>query len=68
MASAYTPKWKRLIIKYIPFIHKKCPEGNYHWRWARLCYCRCNEYWGDEWHGGILDFKTGKELIPYEKP
>jgi hypothetical protein len=59
MSSAYSPSWKRLLYK-VPFLFKICPEGNYHWKWDRLCFCRCHEYCGD-WHGGIWDMKLKKE-------
>jgi len=60
MASAKTPKWKRLLIKYFSWLFKICPQSNYHWRWDRLCFCGQNEYVGD-WHGGIYDLKSNKE-------
>jgi len=71
MSSTTTPKWKRYLYKILPFLWKTCPEGNYHSRWDRLCFCRENEHCGDEWHGGIYDFKTGEEYLRYkeeEKP
>ena len=37
--SAKTPNWKRVLILFIPFLFKICPEKNYHWRWNYKCYC-----------------------------
>lgn len=37
--SGYTPLWKRILIKTMPFLFKKCPEENYHWFWDKTCYC-----------------------------
>jgi len=63
MSSSYSPWIYRKFLYHIPFLWKKCPEGNYHIFWDRLCFCRLNGYCGD-WHGGIYDFKTGKEYQP----
>jgi hypothetical protein len=52
MASCYSPWWKRNIAYKIPGLYKKCPQGNYHLRWDRLCFCGMNEHCGN-WHGGI---------------
>jgi len=60
MASSYLPKWKRFLIQYTPFLFKKCPGGNNHWFWDRLCFCQCGEHHSD-WHGGIYDFQTKRE-------
>jgi hypothetical protein len=59
--SAYSPRWRRFLQRRVPWLFKRCPVGNYHWRWDRFCYCRarCHTV---AWHGGILDFKTGKEI------
>lgn len=65
LASACAPRWRRIIHKVAPFLFKQCPGKNYHWCWDRLCYCRVCEHDSD-WEGGILDFKTGEELIPRE--
>ena len=57
-----------LGIKILPFLFKKCPAGNYHWRWDKYCYCMMNEYGGlNDWHGGIYSFKTRSEILvpPY---
>ncbi len=63
MSSGRSSWWRRLMHKLLPFLFKRCPEYNYHWRWDRLCYCRVNEHGGvPNWHGGIYDFKTGFEL------
>ena len=59
MSSGYTP-WYRKIFHKIPGLFKKCPEGNYHWFWDRLCFCRLGEHC-DDWHGGIYDFKFKRE-------
>jgi hypothetical protein len=66
MASGVAPWWKRLLYKLLPFLFKTCPGGNRHWRWDRLCYCRVNEHDG-VWHGGVLDFRNGLELMPREE-
>jgi len=61
MSSSYSPWFYRKVLYKIPGLFKKCPEGNYHWFWDRLCFCRENQFVGNEWHGGILDLKTGVE-------
>ena len=63
MSSTYSPWWKRKIAYKIPGLYKICRDGNYHLRWDRLCFCAMDEHCGD-WHGGIYDFKTGKEYQP----
>lgn len=61
MASGRATWLERNILFKISFLYKKCPAGNYHHFWDRLCYCRCDEH-DSSWHGGIYDFKTGDEL------
>ena len=69
MASGRTPRWKIWLIKFTPFLFKKCPEGNYHWQGDEVCYCRENQHvvgtGPDVWHGGILLFKGEKEYISF---
>ena len=60
MSSAYSPWIYRKLFYKVPFLYKRCPAGNYHKSWDRLCFCRLNESCGD-WHGGVYDFKTGDE-------
>lgn len=66
MASAYSSWWKRKILYHVPGLYKKCPAGNYHLSWDRLCFCRLGEHSGS-FHGGIYDLKTGKEYQYCEK-
>lgn len=69
MASGFSPWYRRFVYRWLPFLWKKCPDGNYHSRWGRsahLCFCRCNEHSGD-WHGGVMDLKTREEYIPYQE-
>jgi hypothetical protein len=63
MASACSPWFYRKVLYKIPGLFKQCPEGNYHWRWHRLCFCRLNQG-SPDWSGGVMDFKTGEEYIP----
>ena len=56
MSSGYSPLYRRLLHKWLPFLFKKCPGGNYHWRWDKICYCMFNEYRGGK--GGIYDFRN----------
>ena len=74
MASSYSPRWKRLLYR-IPHLTVKCPQGNHHWFWDRLCFCGGCQHSGD-WHGGIFDMKLKVEyqkcpqcnpLTPYVK-
>lgn len=66
MASGYSPWWRRQLYK-IPGLFKKCPGGNYHWFWDRLCFCSIGESFSTSdvpsgsWHGGIWDFKLKRE-------
>jgi hypothetical protein len=53
------PTWKMILRDLMPFLFKKCPEWNYHWRWDRLCFCSDQ---GDK----ITDLKTGNEYCRYE--
>lgn len=39
VSSCYSPRWKRFLQKYLKFLFIVCPEGNYHWRWHRFCFC-----------------------------
>ena len=66
MSSGYSPWYYRKVLYHIPKLFKKCPEGNYHWFWHRLCWCRHHEHCGDKWHGGIYDFKNGNEYWLYK--
>ena len=70
MSSCQTPRWKRLLHEATPFLFNKCPAGNMHWIWDRLCFCCTNEYDActhKQWHGGILDLKTGREYQECEE-
>lgn len=64
MSSGYSPWIYRHFFYKIPGLFKRCPDGNYHFFWDRLCFCRVGEHVGNEWHGGIYDFKTGEEYHP----
>ena len=61
MSSGYTPKWKRILIRVIPTLFKKCDGGNYHWKFDRLCFCQYNEN-GNK----IMDMKTRKQYDFYD--
>ncbi len=37
MSSGFMPKWKRFFTNTPLMV--RCPEGNYHWIWDRLCIC-----------------------------
>jgi len=66
MSSGATTKAQRLMFKFLPFLYKKCPEGNYHKKTDRLCFCQ----YFDCPSNGIYDFKNGKryvELSEYER-
>lgn len=44
MSSGHSPWWRRFLQKYLKFLFIVCPEGNYHWRWDKFCFCcSCNE-------------------------
>ena len=66
MASGYSPWLYRNVLYHIPGLFKRCPGGNFHWRWDKLCRCRVNEHiYGPHrrnWHGGIYRFSDGEEL------
>ena len=52
MSSTYSPLYLRIMYKFLPFLFKKCPDGNYHWRWDRICICcECNGW-------KLIDYKT----------
>lgn len=64
MASGFAPWWKRYFLYKTP-LYKKGPIcGNYHWFRARYCYCCIGMHYGN-WHGGIYDFKSRKEIRKY---
>lgn len=69
MASSYCPKYKRFLIKCLPFLFKKYPQKNYHFILDKLCYCGKHEHYGVckefpmGWSGGIYDFKLKKEIF-----
>lgn len=67
--SGYSPWWRRFLQKYAPFLFKKCPQQNCHWRWDDRCFCGIGCY-SSNWHGGVYDFKTKREIEvpPYECP
>ena len=60
MSSGRSSWIQRKILYQMPGLYKKCPAGNFHPFWHRLCSCRYNEFSSD-WNGGILDLKTGVE-------
>ena len=65
MANRRTSAMKRVKIKLFPFLYKKCPDGNWHKRNDKFCYCRVNEHHvggTDSWNGGIYKFATGLEI------
>lgn len=39
MSSGYSPWWRRVVLRYLPFLFRACKEGNYHWRNDVLCMC-----------------------------
>jgi hypothetical protein len=64
MGSSYSPWIYRKLLYHIPGLFRRCPEGNYHWRWDRLCYCMQGanvSLEGKQFHGGIYDLKRGVE-------
>jgi hypothetical protein len=66
MASARSSRFRLFLIRWLPDLFRICPAGNYHWRWERFCWCRYGEHSGsgeNEWHGGVLCFRTGEELF-----
>ncbi len=68
MASGYAPRWRRILHR-VPFLFKRCPDGNYHWRTDPYCFCRRNVHtYGTaeegDWHGGVYCFDHRHE-IPY---
>ena len=62
MSSSDAPRWRRWLHQWGPFLFKQCLEGNYHWKWHAVCFCRYQQHGGD-WHGGMMTFKDGKEWI-----
>lgn len=61
MSSQKESFWRWLLRRCCPFLFKKCPLGNFHWRRDRYCHCGYATY-SSTWHGGILDFRSGREL------
>lgn len=53
--SGYEHLWRRVLRKIMPFLFKKCPEGNYHWFYDKTCYCVANINGNKSY-----DFKTKK--------
>lgn len=58
MSSKYSPRWLRFLYRYMPFLFKKCPAGNYHWRWDKICWCMLHEHCGEK--GGLYIFSNKK--------
>lgn len=67
MSSYKTRLTKRALQKLTPFLFKKCPDGNYHWRWEQICFCRMGEY-SDNWNGGIYSFLGDEEMHRETEP
>ena len=45
----YNPWYWKLLYK-IPYLFKRCGEGNYHWFFERLCWClNCEHYILNKW-------------------
>jgi hypothetical protein len=34
-----SPWWRMVLQQWCPFLFRVCGQGNYHWRWDRLCWC-----------------------------
>jgi hypothetical protein len=56
--------WFKRNVLYRTPLYRMRECGNFHPIWDRLCFCREGEY-SNEWHGGVLDIKTGSEYIIY---
>lgn len=56
-ASAFTPLWKRLLIRFLPFLFRRCAELNYHWRWDALCFCACSS------GGHAVNLRNGEKYV-----
>lgn len=50
--------------RFLPFLLVRCPMGNLHFRWQRLCCCGLNEYRGE--HRGNKYWWSGKEWLKLE--
>lgn len=59
MSSCQSTKLQRFMYNYLPFLYKKCPEGNYHKVWDRLCFCQYFDSPGN----GIYDFKNDRKYV-----
>lgn len=57
--------FKRLakLLRQIPFLFRRCACGKYHPFWVRMCFGRVGQH-SENWHGGILDLRTGREWTP----
>lgn len=64
MASSYSPAWRRFLNRWMPFLFRRCNQGNYHWRTDVWCYCGQGSHCiggPRPWHGGIEYLRTGQE-------
>lgn len=54
----------KLLPKILPFLFKKCPQGNWHWRWEQVCWCGWGKYNElKHWHGGLYVFPDQEGTI-----
>lgn len=57
--SGYSPWWLR-VLYHVPYLFKRCPQYNMHWRWHHYCYCGSYNH-VSRGSGGIYNFSTGME-------
>lgn len=62
MSSEYTPKWKEVLQKIVPWMFIECPGHNKHWWHQKRCWCCRHE--NGQWDYIYYD----NQWLPIQKP
>ncbi len=53
--------WLRRKLHKIPFLFKRCPQGNFHWFYEKVCICDWKGFYDGQNHYNVHFFK-GKKI------
>jgi hypothetical protein len=69
MGASRQAYWWERVLHAIPGMTMRCPDGNRHFRWQRVCWCR-NDLWVSiRVSGQWLGFRRDRcQVVPMAPP